>query len=239
MPLKSRNLLEDPLYQRSHGSQFVQMADLVAFTGYPSLLTTGDKTLTRRWYADHLAGKDVTAPADGVVRVPGDLAGPPGHRLLVWVNQLRIRPVLLVTGSGVTEPRFGGAFVFPGSGEPRTPLSWDGPAGDGDRCPVSWTRPGVGRFCGTIRYMRSTPPRLPSLPRMRPSGAAVAGGVGVALIVIGGTVAAWARVYATGRIIALAVSHHWPVALIAIGALIPVVAIPRPGRRGDSAERAS
>jgi hypothetical protein len=60
LPLKSRNLLEDPLYQRPHGSQFVQVADLVAFTGYQSLLTTGDKTFTRRWYADHLTGKDVT-----------------------------------------------------------------------------------------------------------------------------------------------------------------------------------
>jgi uncharacterized protein YjbI with pentapeptide repeats len=47
--------------------------------------------------------------------------------------------------------------------------------------------------------------------------------VGVALIVagvIGGTVTAWAQVYATVRVVALAAFHHWPVALIAVGALV-------------------
>jgi uncharacterized protein YjbI with pentapeptide repeats len=77
---------------------------------------------------------------------------------------------------------------------------------------------------------------------MRPSGAAVASGVGAALVVAGviaGTVTAWAQVYVTGRVVALAVSHHWPVALIAVGALMAVGAIPRPGRSGDPAEGAS
>jgi uncharacterized protein YjbI with pentapeptide repeats len=90
--------------------------------------------------------------------------------------------------------------------------------------------------------MGLTFPRLPSLPHRRPSDAVVAGGVGAALIgagVIAGTVTAWAEVYGTVRVIALAVSHYWPVALLAVGALVAVVAIRRPGRRRDAAERAS
>jgi hypothetical protein len=123
LPLTSRNLLEDPLYQRSHGSQFVQMADLVAFTGYPSLLTTGDKTLTRRWYADHLASKDVTGGRPMALReTPATAPGLPGHRLLVSVNHgVRLRPVPAGHRSGVTGPRFGGAFVYPRRRRPADP----------------------------------------------------------------------------------------------------------------------
>jgi hypothetical protein len=90
--------------------------------------------------------------------------------------------------------------------------------------------------------MRFTPLRFPRLPRRRPSDSVVALRVGLALIVAGvisGTVAALAQIYATGRTVVLAAFHHWPVGLIAIGAVMAVVAIRQPGRRGDPAERTS
>jgi hypothetical protein len=53
----------------------------------------------------------------------------------------------------------------------------------------------------------------PVASRRRPPGAAVAGGVGVVLIVAGviaGTVVARDEIYVAVRVVALAVSHHWP-----------------------------
>jgi len=59
LPLQTRNLVEDPLYQRSHSSQLIQMADLVAFSGYQSLLRHEEKHFAWNWYSDHLQPRDM------------------------------------------------------------------------------------------------------------------------------------------------------------------------------------
>lgn len=61
LPLKTRHLLEDPLYQRSHSSQLIQIADLIAFAGYQSLLRHPEKNFAWQWYGSYLAAKDVNS----------------------------------------------------------------------------------------------------------------------------------------------------------------------------------
>jgi len=61
LPLASRRLLEDPLYQRSHSTQLIQMADLVAFAGYQSLLRAPEKRFAWDWYTTFLASRDPRA----------------------------------------------------------------------------------------------------------------------------------------------------------------------------------
>lgn len=61
LPLRTRRLLEDPLYQRSHSSQLIQMADLIAFAGYQSLLQNPEKQFAWSWYSSYLAAKDVNS----------------------------------------------------------------------------------------------------------------------------------------------------------------------------------
>jgi len=58
LPLASRRLLEDPLYQRSHSTQLIQMADLVAFAGYQSLLRAPEKRFAWDWYTTFLTSRD-------------------------------------------------------------------------------------------------------------------------------------------------------------------------------------
>ena len=59
LSLNSRHVLEDPFFQDSHRSQWVQMADLVAYTVYQHLLRHPGKHFTWHWYETHLRGKDV------------------------------------------------------------------------------------------------------------------------------------------------------------------------------------
>jgi len=50
LDLKTRALIEDPAFQSSHRSQWVQMADLVAYAGYQHLLQHPAKTFAWPWY---------------------------------------------------------------------------------------------------------------------------------------------------------------------------------------------
>jgi len=59
LKLAHRNIIEDPLFQQSHRSQWVQMADLVAWTGYQSLLRHPGKRFAWSWYEECLGICDV------------------------------------------------------------------------------------------------------------------------------------------------------------------------------------
>jgi hypothetical protein len=58
LPLAQRRILEDPLFQGSHLSQWVQMADLVAWSTYQGLLRHPGKQFAWDWAADLLSGAD-------------------------------------------------------------------------------------------------------------------------------------------------------------------------------------
>jgi hypothetical protein len=59
LDLSTRRVVEDPLFQGSHRSQPVQMADLVAWTAYQSLLQHPGKQYAWSWYDKFLRGADV------------------------------------------------------------------------------------------------------------------------------------------------------------------------------------
>lgn len=59
MKLADRRIIEDPIFQASHVSQWVQMADLVAWTAYQSLRPNPEKDFAATWYNDYLLGRDV------------------------------------------------------------------------------------------------------------------------------------------------------------------------------------
>lgn len=59
LSLTRRQILEDPFFQDSHRSQWVQMADLVAYAVYQHLLRHPGKTFTWRWYETYLRTNDV------------------------------------------------------------------------------------------------------------------------------------------------------------------------------------
>lgn len=52
--LATRNLIEDPFFQGSHLSQWVQVADLVAYAAYQSVLRAPGKEVMWDWYPDLL-----------------------------------------------------------------------------------------------------------------------------------------------------------------------------------------
>jgi len=58
MKLGDRRIIEDPIFQASHVSQWVQMADLVAWTAYQSLKPNPDKDFATSWYSDYLVSRD-------------------------------------------------------------------------------------------------------------------------------------------------------------------------------------
>jgi hypothetical protein len=59
LPLASRNIIEDPFFVDSHRSQWVQMADLVAWTAYQHLNGGATKHFARNWYPRLLQASDV------------------------------------------------------------------------------------------------------------------------------------------------------------------------------------
>lgn len=59
LKLPHRRIIEDPLFQGSHLSQWVQMADLVAWSTYQSLLRHPAKKFTWAWYDTHLRRADI------------------------------------------------------------------------------------------------------------------------------------------------------------------------------------
>lgn len=61
LSLGSRHVIEDPFFQDSHRSQWVQMADLVAYTVYQHLLRHPGKGFTWHWYETYLRPNDVNS----------------------------------------------------------------------------------------------------------------------------------------------------------------------------------
>lgn len=59
LKLADRRLLEDPLFQASHSSQWVQMADIVAWTAYQSVLRHPGKEFAWDWFNTYLRARDV------------------------------------------------------------------------------------------------------------------------------------------------------------------------------------
>lgn len=59
LKLDERHLIEDPFFQDSHRSQWVQMADLVAYTTYQHLLRHHGKEFAWRWYDTYVRDSDV------------------------------------------------------------------------------------------------------------------------------------------------------------------------------------
>lgn len=60
LPLSTRSLIEDPAFQHSSRSQWVQLADLIAYAAYQSLQRADEKRFAWDWY-DRL-GPRATAP---------------------------------------------------------------------------------------------------------------------------------------------------------------------------------
>lgn len=59
LKLSSRNIIEDPLFQHSHRSQWVQMADLAAYAAYQSLIRIPRKRFAWEWYPTLLGPIDL------------------------------------------------------------------------------------------------------------------------------------------------------------------------------------
>jgi len=56
LKLATRSIIEDPAFQPSHESQFVQMADLVAYVSYQHLLRAPNRRFMSAWFPTYLAG---------------------------------------------------------------------------------------------------------------------------------------------------------------------------------------
>jgi len=52
--LSRRRVIEDPLFQASHRSQWIQMADLIAYVAYHALLRHPAKAFVSGWYDQYL-----------------------------------------------------------------------------------------------------------------------------------------------------------------------------------------
>mgnify|MGYP001677526960 FL=1 len=48
--LKTRNIIEDPFFINSHTSQWIQVADLIAYSAYQCVLHSPAKEFTWDWY---------------------------------------------------------------------------------------------------------------------------------------------------------------------------------------------
>lgn len=59
LKLADRRVIEDPIFHASHASQPVQMADVIAWTAYQSLLKHPGKKAYWGWYEQYLKAADV------------------------------------------------------------------------------------------------------------------------------------------------------------------------------------
>jgi Protein of unknown function (DUF3800) len=56
---QQRHLVEDPIFQRSARSHWLQMADLVAWTAFQHLRRNPNRRYAWAWYTDHLQPRDL------------------------------------------------------------------------------------------------------------------------------------------------------------------------------------
>lgn len=59
LKLSNRNVVEDPFFVASERSQWVQMADITAWTAYQHLQNQEREHPAKNWYRDHLLASDV------------------------------------------------------------------------------------------------------------------------------------------------------------------------------------
>ncbi len=59
LKLGQRHIIEDPLFHKSHESQWIQMADFAAYTAYQGLQQHSGKKYAWSWYNDYLGQCDV------------------------------------------------------------------------------------------------------------------------------------------------------------------------------------
>lgn len=62
LTLATRAIIEDPGFQPAHESQFVQVADLVAYVSYQHLLASPDRTWAHPWFPAYLQGAHRVPP---------------------------------------------------------------------------------------------------------------------------------------------------------------------------------
>lgn len=76
LEIGSRRIIEDPVFQHSHLSQWIQIADIVAYAGYQRILRIPEKKFAWNWWT-HLDKNDTL-----IVEVPPKEAGPVIQRSL-------------------------------------------------------------------------------------------------------------------------------------------------------------
>jgi hypothetical protein len=64
LPLVTRSLIEDPVFQHSHRSQLVQLADLIAYAAYQHLLQHPGKRFAWPWYPTLTARNALGGPTE-------------------------------------------------------------------------------------------------------------------------------------------------------------------------------
>jgi hypothetical protein len=56
----NRLILEDPIHMNSKHSQFIQMADLVAWTAFAEVHESRDVRFAKNWYSEYLSSRDLS-----------------------------------------------------------------------------------------------------------------------------------------------------------------------------------
>ncbi len=70
LKLATRSLLEDPLFQGAHHSQWIQMADLIAYSAYMHLARIPAKQHTWEWHSEIVAITAITGDEPLDLKVP-------------------------------------------------------------------------------------------------------------------------------------------------------------------------
>lgn len=68
LKLSTRSVLEDPFFRGSDASQWIQMADMIAYSAYQHLMRKPTKEATWGWYSEILAAASVTGNAPQRIR---------------------------------------------------------------------------------------------------------------------------------------------------------------------------